>query len=262
MNRHGLSQQRYEQVMALESLPDQQRDHYYQQRFGTNEAGMTAILNIARKIESKHAISEKDANSLLPFFPNADKSHIAELISRVNNSGMPRHAFLEYISSANPRGVEGLNDAIRISDRWNKLNLENEVNEYLDKKHADVPQTNEVRAGAKADPSAIGSDAHRIEIRNAINNMMTFNQAKSSPRNGAEANARDARSPLLEATSVQRQIAEAFERRASPSYEAPEQGSIRDHLENAFDNTIADVAESEVFGTVRGAPADEGSIND
>lgn len=262
MNRHGLSQQRYAEMMAIDALPQQQKDAYYQQRFGMNEAGLTQVLEIARSIESRHSITEKEANSLLPFFPGADKSHVAQLINHVNNSGMARHAFLEFVTSGGSMGIEGLNDAIRISDRWNKLSIENEVNEYLDKKHAHDPQTNEVKMGAKADSSAIGSDAHRQEIRSAIGNMMAYNQSRSPAKNSAELRARDARGSALEGTSVHRQIAEAFERRASPNYQAPEEGSIRDHLENAFDNTIADVAEAEVFGTVRGAPADEGAIND
>lgn len=237
-----------------QSLEDQ--DGYYLQRFGVGQQGLEQVLGIAKNLAEGKSLSISQAQALLQQLPGSDPSHAGLLVKTVNSAGMPREAFLEAITN---NSVFSLHDAVKVSDRWNRMESMQEVQERLDarfaesERHRSKPQ-NVSKPFTGAD---LNSDAHRLEVRKQIENMMSYQEGKHAPRSENEAYARGV-NDLAHNTDdkVRREIKETFERRASPNYQPPQAGSLRESLTDAYDNNLADQFEASELGTVRGNDVD------
>lgn len=238
-------------VDQFSSLSQDQQEHYYLQRFGVGSRGMEAVLNTAKSLAEGKKVTAGQMKSLLSQLPGSDPSYAAEFADAVNNAGMRREFFLEALTRNSQWDTH---DAIRTSNNWNKMQSTSEVNELLDAKFAqtDGKMVDKFKTDAKPFTEGdLGSDAHRIAIRDSITGSMRYISGKRDARSIDEALGRLSTS-LLQNTDAKTRalIEETFERRASPTYEAPKAGSLRGDLEIAFDHKLADAAEAAETGYI------------
>lgn len=238
-------------VDQFSNLSQDQQEHYYLQRFGVGSRGMEAVLNTAKSLAEGKKVTAGQMKSLFSQLPGTDPSYAAEFANEVNNAGMRREFFLEALTRNSQWDTH---DAIRTSNNWNKMQSTSEVNELLDAKFAQTEGKMVDKFKTDTKPfteSDLGSDAHRIAIRDTITGSMRYISGKRDAKSIDEALGRLSPS-LLQNTDAKTRalIEETFERRASPNYEAPKAGSLRGDLEIAFDHKLADRAEAAETGYI------------
>ena len=237
-------------VDQFSNLSADQQEQYYLQKFGVGAKGMEAVLNTAKSLAEGRQVTPSQMRTLLTALPGSDPSYAADFAKAVNGAGMPREFFLEAVTRNSSWDTH---DAIRTSNNWNKMHTNSEVNQLLDAKFA---QSEKGVMQAKSDTKAfterdIGSDAHRMAIRDSITGALKYVTGKRDPRSMDEAYSRIAPSLLNNTDQRTRDyIEETFAQRAKPSYEAPKAGSLRGDLTNAFDNKLADVTEAAETGYI------------
>jgi len=238
-------------VDQFSNLSQDQQEHYYLQRFGVGSRGMEAVLNTAKSLAEGKKVTAGQMKSLLSQLPGSDPSYAAQFANAVNNAGMRREFFLEAVTRNSQWDTH---DAIRTSNNWNKMQSTSEVNQLLDAKFAQTDGKMENKFKTDAKPfteSDLGSDAHRMAIRDTITGSMRYISGKRDAKSMNEAFAR-LTPGLLENTDSKTRalIEETFERRASPGYEPPKAGSLRGDLEIAFDHKLADTTEAAETGYI------------
>jgi len=238
-------------VNQFSNLSQEQQEQYYLQTYGVGSRGMEAVLNTAKSLAEGKKVTAGQMKSLLSQLPGSDPSIAADFANAVNNAGMRREFFLEALTRNSQWNTH---DAIRTSNNWNKIQSKSEVQDLLDAKFAQSEKgvKDKFKSEGKAfTESDINSDAHRLAIRDSITGSMRYVQGKRDAKSIDEALSRLAPSLLPNTDARTRAlIEETFERRASPSFEAPKAGSLRGDLEIAFDNKLADAAEAAETGYI------------